>query len=148
MQLSCLDDLVTLACNLQSQCQSSLFKDLNTLRRQEQSPNSFQKCRGQVRWSVCVCVWGGYKVMCTHQCSADQHWLFNVLSSQACEVILRHHDSGALNGTVLIAGSISCLGTQDLTSNQKHSTASAKQDAPGASGFTFYRGFNYMVNFE
>lgn len=54
MQLSCLDDLVTLACNLQTQCQSSLFKELDTLRRQAQSPNSFQKRRGQEACNVCV----------------------------------------------------------------------------------------------
>lgn len=123
MQLSCLDDSVTLACNLLNQCQSSLFKDLNTLRWQEQSPNSFQKRRGLGRCNVCVCVCGN-KVVCSHQCSADQHWLLNMLSSQACEVIMTLVLSAAPR-----VRSISCFGTQNLTSNQKHFISSANQNA-------------------
>ncbi len=63
MQLSCSDDSVTQACNLKSQCQPLLPKDLNTLRRQEQSPNSFQKCHGLWRHNMCVCV-----CVCTGSC--------------------------------------------------------------------------------
>lgn len=92
MQRSCSDDSVTLACNLESQCQPSLFKDLDTLRRQEQPPNSFQKCRGLGRCNVCVCICE----CCGGVFTSVQDRLLHVLSSQACEVILSHHDFGPL----------------------------------------------------
>lgn len=74
--------------HLESQCQAWLFKDLHTLRRQEQPPNSFQKGPGPEGRNVClhVHVRGG-------ALASVQDWLIHVLGSEACEVVLSHHRS-------------------------------------------------------
>lgn len=129
MRLSCLDNVNTLACTLQSRCLSCYSRTSTHWERKNSLLIAFRSAMGKDD-IMCACV--GATQLCIHINAAQISTDCNVLSTQACEVIFGQHGSGPLSCSLSRARSISCLGKRDLTFNQKRFTVSAKHDAQGS----------------